>query len=170
MRQCVTESMRARKEGKTGFQPLCNALKYATIFPVLLASALINLESAPSSSLYQLWLLAFGTNTLYSWYWDVTNDWDLTLFSSKAERGAADQPWGLRRERLLGPDWMYYAAVVVDLGLRGLWTLKLGGYKWTNFEGAMFLFGVLEVLRRWGWAFLRIETQWIRERPNDIPL
>jgi hypothetical protein len=128
---------------------MANALKYATAFPVLFTSALKR-ESHPDrmwaseSGLSNLWLLALAVNSMYSFYWDVAKDWDLTLFSSKEERNAADQPWGLRRQRIFQPDVLYYAAIVVDLLLRCSWSLK--------------------ILRRWMWVFLRVETEWIRQR------
>jgi hypothetical protein len=169
-RQCTIEALRARENGKTGFQHMANALKYATAFPVLIFSAL-KAESNPhrmftsEKHLSNLWLLAAFTNSLYSFYWDVAKDWDLTLFS-KTERNAADQPWGLRRQRLFQPDVLYYAAIAVDLLLRCSWSIKLSVhmYQFGDLEGGIFVIELLEVLRRWMWVFLRVETEWIRQR------
>ena len=181
LRQCLIEAKRARENGKTGFQHMANALKYATAFPVLLTSALKR-ESHPDrmwaseSRLSNLWLLALTVNSLYSFYWDVAKDWDLTLFSPKEERNASDQPWGLRRQRLFQPDVLYYAAIVVDLLLRCTWSLKLSPhlYEWNYLEGGIFLLEMFEILRRWMWVFLRVETEWIRQRGavtlDSVPL
>jgi hypothetical protein len=180
-RQCIIEALRAREHGKTGFQHLANALKYATAFPVLIFSSMKH-ESNPSRSwttetgLSNLWLLAVFTNSLYSFYWDVSKDWDLTLFSSKAERNGPDQGWGLRRQRLFYPDGLYYAAIVVDLLLRCSWSIKLSPhlYQYGDLEGGIFLIEMLEILRRWMWAFLRVETEWVRQRDvmslDSLPL
>lgn len=180
-RQCTIEAMRARDHGKTGFQHMANALKYATAFPVLLVSALKR-ETHPSrmwaseTGLSRLWLLAVFTNSLYSFYWDVTKDWDLTLFTSKEERNAPDQPWGLRRQRVFQPDVLYYAAVSVDLLLRCTWSLKLSVhlYHLNDLEGGIFLLEMFEILRRWMWVFLRVETEWVRQRGavtlDSVPL
>ena len=170
-RQCLIEAKRAREHGKTGFQHMANALKYATAFPVLLISSLKRetnpaLMWASESGLSKLWLIAVFTNSLYSFYWDVAKDWDLTLFSSKDERNAADQPWGLRRQRLFQPDVLYYAAIVVDLLLRCSWSIKLSVhlYAYGDLEGGIFLIEMFEILRRWMWVYLRVETEWIRQR------
>jgi hypothetical protein len=139
-------------------------------------------ESNPSRSwttetgLSNLWLLAVFTNSLYSFYWDVSKDWDLTLVSSKAERNGPDQGWGLRRQRLFYPDGLYYAAIVVDLLLRCSWSIKLSPhlYQYGDLEGGIFLIEMLEILRRWMWAFLRVETEWVRQRDvmslDSLPL
>lgn len=173
--------MRARDHGKTGFQHMANALKYATAFPVLIVSS-IKRESHPDrmwtseTGLSRLWVLAVFTNSLYSFYWDVAKDWDMTLFSSKEERNGPDQPWGLRRQRLFQPDVLYYSAIVVDLLLRCTWSLKLSVhlYHLNDLEGGIFLIEMFEILRRWMWVFLRVETEWIRQRGavtlDSVPL
>lgn len=160
---------------------MANALKYATAFPVLIVSALKR-ESHPDrmwaseTGLSRLWVLAVFTNSLYSFYWDVTKDWDLTLFCSAAERNAPDQPWGLRRQRVFQPDVLYYAAIVVDLLLRCTWSLKLSVhlYHLNDLEGGIFIIELLEILRRWMWVFLRVETEWVRQRGavtlDSVPL
>ncbi|KAM0721669.1 hypothetical protein Q7P37_002594 [Cladosporium fusiforme] len=180
-RQCAIEAMRAREHGKTGFQHMANALKYATAFPVLLISALKR-ESHPElmwaseTGLSRLWLLAVFTNSLYSFYWDVTKDWDLTLFAPAQERNAPEQPWGLRRQRVFQPDVLYYAAIVVDLLLRCTWSLKLSVhlYHVNDLEAGIFFLELLEILRRWMWVFLRVETEWVRQRGaitlDSVPL
>lgn len=180
-RQCAIEAMRARDHGKTGFQHMANALKYATAFPVLVVSS-IKRESHPDrmwtseTGLSRLWVLAVFTNSLYSFYWDVAKDWDLTLFSSKEGRNGPDQPWALRRQRLFQPDMLYYSAIVVDLLLRCTWSLKLSVhlYHLNDLEGGIFLIEMFEILRRWMWVFLRVETEWIRQRGavtlDSVPL
>lgn len=71
LRQCITDN-----------QPY-NALKYATAFPAILFSTLLRAESlgAWRGLIGYLWILAALTNALYSFYWDVTCDWDLTLLT-----------------------------------------------------------------------------------------
>lgn len=170
-RQCCIEALRARSQGKTGFQHLANAAKYATAFPVLIFSA-IKRENHPErmwaseTGLSRLWLLAIFTNSFYSFYWDVTKDWDLTLFTSAEERNAEGQPWALRRSRIFAPDSLYYGAIAVDLLLRCTWSLKLSVhlYHLNDLEGGIFLIELFEILRRWMWVFLRVETEWIRQR------
>jgi hypothetical protein len=37
-------------------------------------------------------------------------------------------------------------------------------YEWNYLEGGIFLLELFEILRRWMWVFLRVETEWIRQR------
>lgn len=118
------------------------------------------------AGLSQMWVVAILTNSFYSFYWDIAKDWDLTLFSSTRERNAPGQPWGLRRQRIFHSDNIYYAAIVIDLILRCTWSLKLSIhlYHFGEFEGGIFIIEILEILRRWMWVFLRVETEWLRQR------
>lgn len=72
-RQCLKDSQPA------------NALKYATAFPAIALSTYMRAQSPwlGHDNLLVLWVLAASTNALYSFYWDVTMDWDLTMLSSK---------------------------------------------------------------------------------------
>lgn len=103
-------------------------------------------------------------NSFYSFYWDVQRDWDLTFLSSN--RGNPDHPYGLRRVRFLGAPQFYYSVIFIDLLLRCTWSLKLSVHleHFNDIEGGIFVLEIMEVLRRWMWAFLRIEAEWIRNR------
>jgi hypothetical protein len=60
-----------------------SALKYSTAVPVIFLSAL-KYHVMPESwtSFYRpLWLFSSVINSLYSFYWDVTRDWDLSGFT-----------------------------------------------------------------------------------------
>jgi hypothetical protein len=170
LRQCLIEYGRVRKgrmDSSTGWggQHLANALKYSTAFPVIVFSALQR-NLGPSPSLYRVWVVACIVNSLYSFYWDVAKDWDLTLFSSERERNAPDHPVGLRRRMHIGPPVVYYGVIVLDLLLRCTWSLKLSPHldHLTDFESSIFVIEFLEVFRRWVWIFFRVETEWIRNQ------
>ena len=109
-------------------------------------------------------------NSLYSFYWDVARDWDLTLFST--ERNDAEYPWGLRRHRFLHAKEIYYFAIVLDLLLRFTWTIKLSTHldRLNDIEGGIFFMEALEVFRRWVWIFLRVETEWGRSTVSCYPV
>jgi len=97
-RQCIIEWLAAYN---TSRRPLANAIKYATAFPVMYLSVaqrlvefdLINEKGRQVAGeawhgehpLFRLWLLFAAINSLYSFWWDVTNDWGLEFlkFSSK---------------------------------------------------------------------------------------
>lgn len=175
-RQCLIEYFRVRRAPYKesvgwGGQHLANAAKYATSFPVIIFSALQrNLPNtadydAQRTGLYRAWVVACLVNSLYSFYWDVTKDWDLTLFAGARERNAPDHAFGLRRRLMVGngPP-TYYMVIVMDLMLRCTWSLKLSPHldHITDFESSIFVIEFLEVFRRWVWIFFRVETEWLR--------
>ncbi|TGZ84171.1 EXS-domain-containing protein [Ascodesmis nigricans] len=170
LRQCMIEYKRAKAKGLPWAERrphLLNAAKYASAFPVVVLSYLqltYNPEMATGMSIdkiNRLWLVAVVLNSLYSFWWDVTKDWDLTLFTSSC--GAAEFPFGLRKERHFVNAGFYYVAVGVDLVLRLAWAVKFSG-RYTLVEGHVFLMEVVEVTRRWMWLFLRVEKEWIVTR------
>uniref|UniRef100_D8Q8S3 EXS domain-containing protein n=1 Tax=Schizophyllum commune (strain H4-8 / FGSC 9210) TaxID=578458 RepID=D8Q8S3_SCHCM len=87
-RQCLVEY-----SGDTSNpRPLYNALKYFSSFPVLFLSAAQPLIGAAKQGkevghetwhgehlLFRLWVLAALVNSLYSYWWDVSNDWGFAL-------------------------------------------------------------------------------------------
>ncbi|KAL7628844.1 protein-ER retention protein [Parahypoxylon ruwenzoriense] len=182
LRQCLIEYGRARRglmSETTGWggQHLANALKYATAFPVIIFSALqrnSNPENhdPPPVFYYRAWIAACLVNSLYSFYWDVAKDWDLTLFDelSSSTRGdlrmtsGQEKPFGLRWRLHVGPPALYYGVIALDLLLRCTWSLKLSPHlgRITDWEGSIFVIELLEVFRRWIWIFFRVETEWIR--------
>ncbi|AEO70081.1 031a37de-490b-4bb1-89fc-cac17555b4be [Thermothielavioides terrestris] len=171
LRQCLIEFGRVRAapyKESTGWggQHLANAAKYATAFPVIVLGAMLRNQQDGSPGLYRAWVAACLLNSLYSFYWDVAKDWDLTLFSS--ERGSPDHPFGLRRTLLIHKPGVYYAVIALDLVLRCTWMTKLSPEmdRISDFESSIFLIQFLEVFRRWVWVFFRIETEWIR---NSVP-
>lgn len=95
-RQCVSEYRTSSPLGRTSrsTRPLYNALKYASAFPVIWLSAFqrkkpdTQIPGEPGHhalfvSLHGfvqiLWLIAVLFNTLFSFWWDLTNDWGLDL-------------------------------------------------------------------------------------------
>ncbi len=183
-RQCLIEYGRVRDANHrttslvstgSGGVHLANALKYATAFPVIILSALQRSSSdatttatAAETSLYRLWLLAVIVNSLYSFYWDVANDWDLTLLSSA--RSNPEHPYGLRRKMVFRASEIYYVAIGLDFLLRITWTLKLSPHldQFNDWEGGIFCIQVLEVFRRWIWIFFRVETEWVRNTNTGL--
>ncbi|KAF2863589.1 EXS-domain-containing protein [Piedraia hortae CBS 480.64] len=156
-RQCMTDGQTA------------NALKYATAFPAIALSTFMRAKDPllGHEMLHMLWILAATTNALYSFYWDVARDWDLTLFSHK--RQSIDYPYGLRRVRCFNDPRRYYAMICLDLLLRFAWAFKLSPHleHYYDFEGGIFLLEVMEVLRRFLWVFFRVETEWVRTKHSD---
>ncbi|KAM3086547.1 protein-ER retention protein [Clarireedia jacksonii] len=173
-RQCIIEYLRVKNSRSStsgwGGQHLANALKYSSAFPVIIFSAMqrnlsmdhTTLHISPTT-LYRLWLLSVLINSLYSFYWDITKDWDLLLLVPSASRNPA---YPLRPRLYLPTKDIYYIAIFLDFLLRFTWSLKLSPHldHFADFESGIFLMEVLEVARRWMWIFLRVETEWGREK------
>ncbi|RLL94913.1 hypothetical protein CFD26_104808 [Aspergillus turcosus] len=171
LRQCLTEYLRERRAGQRGenkgTQHLANALKYATAFPVIILAAKLRnyspLEFYGFSEMTLSRLLTVFTfiNSAYSFYWDISKDWDLTLFAPS--RAHPDYPYGLRRHRFFS-DRLYYAAILTNLLIRFSWVSRfLPGFVWlTEKECGIFLLMAFEVARRWMWVFFRAEAEMIR--------
>jgi len=173
LRQCLIEYVRARRKGFPSAERrlhLYNSAKYASAFPVILCSALQrgyntdepHIFSRPTLS--RLWLLAVVINSLFSFYWDVARDWELTLFSSR--RSSGEHPYGLRPNRHFVNKELYYGAIIIDFLLRGTWSVKLSPHlDYINeMEGGIFLLELLEIFRRWVWTFFRVEKEWVMTR------
>ena len=109
-------------------------------------------------------------NSSYSFYWDLTKDWDLTLFS--ADRDNPEYPFGLRQNRCFYNNSIYYGAITVDLILRFTWLSRLTPRldKLNSTESGIFFLMLLEVARRWMWIFLRVETEWGEHLALPIPI
>ncbi|KAL2828766.1 EXS family-domain-containing protein [Aspergillus cavernicola] len=182
LRQCFIEYVRVRRgyrHGNSGAQHLANALKYATAFPVIIFAATLRnyspfvFHGISEVTLSRLLYIFSFINSTYSFYWDVTKDWDLTLLSES--RNDDEYPFGLRRYRYF-TDQQYYMAIAIDFGIRFSWMSRfVPGFYWlTETEFGFFVLMFLEVARRWMWVFLRVETEWVRNSrgpaPNDVLL
>ena len=178
LRQCLIEYLRVRKSPFNpavgwGGQHLANALKYFTAFPVIIFGTLMSRlpPDQPDYSLNRAWVIASLVQSLYSFYWDVAKDWDLTLFSSAKERLSAEYPAGLRWRTVFEP-WTYYSVIALDLVLRLTWIFRLGPglTRLPDAEKTVFILHFLEVFRRWIWIFFRVETEWVRSTSTGLGL
>jgi hypothetical protein len=169
LRQCLTEYFRASSKGLSAAERrphLFNAMKYASAFPVIIIGALqrnylVNKDSFVSKEgLTKGWYIAVLVNTLFSFYWDVTCDWDLTLLTSR--RSTGEHPFGLRKHRHFVAPEFYYVAIALDFLLRFAWSVKLSPHLdfLNEMEGGIFVLELLEVCRRWVWVFFRVEKEW----------
>ncbi|KAJ6371909.1 hypothetical protein OIU77_002263 [Salix suchowensis] len=144
---------------------LLNALKYSTAVPVIFLSALkYHVLLDRWTSFYRpLWLLSGVINSLYSFYWDVTRDWDLSSFSRIFK---SNKP-SLCSHLLYGRQWVLFWVVGSNFILRLAWTYKLSAHLRHNYL-TVFTITALEMFRRFQWVFFRVENEWnkMSSKPN----
>ena len=117
-------------------------------------------------------LLAALLNSLYSYWWDLTNDWGFELFRSRPTKGEhvrQPHPFGLRT-RLLYPLPYYPFIVLANLVLRLTWSVKLSPHLHSHSEGSGVIFWteVAELVRRWMWVFLRVEWEIVKDKQETL--
>ena len=127
------------------------------------------LVTKPISDTYRLF--AALVNSLYSFWWDLTNDWGFDLLRSKSTKGEdlRPHPFGLRT-RLLYPLPYYPFTVLANLVLRLTWSVKLSPHLHSHSEGSGVIFWteVAELVRRWIWVFLRVEWEIVKEKQETL--
>ncbi|KAG6431687.1 hypothetical protein SASPL_109769 [Salvia splendens] len=136
---------------------LLNALKYSTAVPVIFLSALkYHVFPEKWTTIYRpLWLLSGVLNSLYSFYWDITRDWDLSCFTRIFKFNKPHTISNL----LHGRKWVYVWVIGSNLILRCTWTYKLSAHLRHNYL-TVFAISALEILRRFQWVFFRVENEW----------
>lgn len=168
-RQCLTEFSRAgnvqASEGVWGGWHLLNAGKYISSIPFIIFDILRReAEDTPAGipeDIFYLWLVSHMVNTAYSFWWDISRDWDLKLLVTGGSKWHA---FGLRKDLLLFGPAGYYLAIFMDLTLRCLWILKISPDidRVLDRSSWVFILTFLELLRRAIWALFRMEAEWIR--------
>ncbi|KAB5515940.1 hypothetical protein DKX38_026588 [Salix brachista] len=102
-------------------------------------------------------------NSLYSFYWDVTRDWDLSSFSRIFK---SNKP-SLCSHLLYGRQWVLFWVIGSNFILRLAWTYKLSAHLRHNYL-TVFTITALEMFRRFQWVFFRVENEWnkMSSKPN----
>ncbi|KIS71631.1 uncharacterized protein UMAG_10018 [Mycosarcoma maydis] len=96
-RQCLSEYVVSRTidNASKNKRALWNAAKYASALPVIWLSAWYEADKNPRGhqgewvTRYMLWFLAVCVNSIFSFWWDVTNDWGLSLLQPSNMRSMA---------------------------------------------------------------------------------
>ena len=103
-----------------------------------------------------LYLVTFLASTLYSFWWDVAQDWGLGL----ATQNPCSKAYAPLRRRLAAPRCVYYVATIFDFFGRFVWTLTLVSQRSSPWMVYVTPFlAPLEILRRASWMFFRLEHQ-----------
>ncbi|KAF8135807.1 EXS family-domain-containing protein [Boletus edulis] len=164
LRQCLIEYNSPTNSSR---RPLFNAIKYASSFPVIFLSAAQRIVISDLVQTHWRFL-----NSLYSFWWDLTNDWGLCLLTRSSINSREDQtlssldatrrrgasyPYGLRSV-LLYPLSAYPMAIFLNF------ILRMTCHLYSQSHGSVLIFWleIAEVLRRWVWVFLRIEWETVK--------
>ncbi|KAF8056809.1 hypothetical protein N665_1267s0011 [Sinapis alba] len=136
-----------------------NAGKYLTAVPVIFLSALKYFIDADTwtYSIQPAWILSGLANTFFSFFWDVLRDWDLSVFTRIFKFTKPN----VCSHLLYGRRWVYVWVIGSNLILRWTWTYKLSAHLRNNYI-TVFIITLLEIYRRFQWAFFRIENVWYK--------
>jgi len=141
---------------------LFNALKYFISITVHLIFT-VGQHHKWLGGFSMLWYVWFGSiiiSTLYSYWWDIYTDWNL-----------GDRKHGFLRSELTFKHrkWIYYYIIVSNLFFRFGWGLRLLPFvapmvgKPHIYEVFLCFLGLIEVLRRFSWALLRVENEHLKQ-------
>ncbi|CEG70543.1 hypothetical protein RMATCC62417_06420 [Rhizopus microsporus] len=177
LRQCISEYIETREQ-----RHLYNALKYATSIPAIIFSAIqkkANMYIAESGQVpnswylneihvFRFWVIFVFINSMYSFWWDVSMDWNLITFTKQHQQ---QQPTIHFRKQLFFSQPVYYAlAIFIDFLLRITWSFKLCSHLLIRqLDASIFLLELMEIFRRWIWVIFRIENEWVKKVYSSLP-
>jgi hypothetical protein len=167
------------QSNRGNIQHLLNAIKYSTAFLPTISMILFKCGVLKTQS---LWYFTTFINSSYSFYWDITNDWNFGFFTKFLTSRSNIK---LFRSRMVYSKAVYTIAILIDLQLRYLWLYKLfyvtnathEATAITSFfimlfttEMGNFILEILEIFRRWVWVFIKVETEYVKMASSDQAL
>ncbi|CDK24970.1 unnamed protein product [Kuraishia capsulata CBS 1993] len=174
LRQCLIEYQLSRKRNTSH---LLNAVKYSTAF--LPALATVYMKTIPQDDEtrwkygMKMWCMGSLINASYSFIWDISMDWNFEILYNLLEGNTSKAV--LRNVLMYDVKFFYYGAIAVDFGLRYIWLCRLlptpvegsGQIHATlamlfTSEYGYFIIETMEILRRWVWVFIKVETEYIK--------
>ncbi|ODQ81857.1 hypothetical protein BABINDRAFT_160088 [Babjeviella inositovora NRRL Y-12698] len=173
--QCLHEY---EASDNTNLNHLYNAIKYSTSFLPLVAGIMLKGAETEEAKKYyfRMWLAMSLVNSCYTFFWDVTHDWNFKFFNYWLKN---DRSQGLLRPVLhFGDRQIYFTAIVVDFILRFIWLTRLlpSDYSSTfmvltslySSEYGVFVLELLEIGRRFMWMLIRVETEWVKMEATTL--
>lgn len=171
LNQCLIEYNSSRRRNK---QHLLNAIKYSTAILPVFSNILIRLNFPYSLN---LWYLSSFINSLYSFIWDIKMDWNFEMFNNLLNKSITKN--NLRSRLMFNVKFYYYFAILIDFCLRFIWISRIlitqGEFQYSNSPFIIFILGnlyslefgyftleFLEIIRRWIWVFIKLETEYIK--------
>ena len=115
--QCLRRSVETGER----FPHMANACKYASAIGVISYATF-----RPHLREDFMWIIFFICATIFQFIWDLTMDWGMLLRNTA--KGASESSFlgiSLRKNRLLGPSWLYVSVIFANFFLRFAWALTL---------------------------------------------
>ncbi|KAG2235654.1 EXS family-domain-containing protein [Thamnidium elegans] len=171
LKQCISEYIETKER-----RHVLNAIKYTSSLPVVILASIQKKAAiyvaetgrTPNhwylneNTVTQLWILFVFINSMYSFWWDISMDWNLITVSTKNNNVKF-------RTQLYFPTTFYVVATAIDFLLRITWSLKLSSPIYIRqLDASIFL--LLEIFRRWVWVIFRLENEWVKKIYNTLPL
>ncbi|KAJ1525327.1 hypothetical protein ONE63_010149 [Megalurothrips usitatus] len=153
------QCLRRYRDTREANPHLANALKYSTVFVVIIFTSLAThyadyYEHQYLNPYFYLWILSSVCSSMFAYIWDIRLDWG--LFDENAGNNKF-----LREEIVYSSVWYYYFGIVEDLLLRFGWvfSLSLSELGYVHGELMVTILSPLEVFRRFVWNFFRLENE-----------
>ena len=156
-------------------RPLLNAFKYGTSFPVVYVAFLL-LNPQTHTRWRAIWLILVSINTAASVIWDILVDWDLGYI--RTTPGKSTRTWGLRPNLLIWRSTLsYHAAIAFNIFARCSWMVRVISSAYStkhpitvflDSSNALLVFQLIEIIRRFVWLSLRIESHQVHSIPAHL--
>jgi hypothetical protein len=177
--QCIRRYVDGLKV-KAGPTQLINCSRYSLGLAVLLLSTLQTVYAQEKALVYVTMAVRIAYS-VFSYYWDIYMDWGLgqgrwiqaTRLSPSNNPNPSPNPSGRSNDNdnegggkpgklIVYPPWVYVFVIVTDGLTRFLWLpfSVLGLYE-VKPKHVYFALGLIEVLRRFQWNFIRVEIEHI---------
>jgi hypothetical protein len=159
-----------------------NALKYLLSVLVVILSLshpLSDMKSVNKNSResYRIgFILLCLVTTIYQFYWDVCNDWGFFKVRPRRDDLFRSDSYLFLRNKLMYKSniWLYYVLILLNLVLRGLWTLSLipqgssgGPFSYSLSDQLGPFLAAFELCRRSIWGCYRLEWEHINASDSD---
>jgi hypothetical protein len=157
----MAQCLRRYYDTRLSFPHLINAYKYSCGLLVAICYGLQRQFTSKyineiSNPFFYTWIFSQILNSGFKFAWDLKMDWG--FFDQNA-----GENWFLRDELVYPRRLYYYLIIVINFILRYIWIIRIYLYIQTRyieyFELIIFLFALLESLRRFLWNFFRLENE-----------
>ncbi|KYQ93139.1 SPX domain-containing protein [Tieghemostelium lacteum] len=147
---------------------LKNALKYSLSIIVVFFSTMDSFYSTNGwrSPLRITWLIFGVCNSSYSYYWDIFHDWTILTLRPGVSPTFLNKisPWKyqIRKKRMYPHVFVYYLAIISNLGFRFTWTFTKSLPQLIHFLPSyklVVVIAIIEVMRRFQWNIYRLENE-----------